>query len=224
MKQCRRCKVLFKTERKSCPLCFEVLKPLPGEDDFVGYPRPSRKPAAINVFVRLMTFFTVLTVTAAVVINAVTYRRYPHLWSLVAMIGVGYLWILIRKTFLGKSHIPMRLVIQMLMLSVLTYVIDIVFNSTGWSLDYVIPFLSMASIIPIIAMLFANRVKINDYLPTLFACVIFAFVPFILWLFDVVDVLWPSLAAASLAFATIVAMIVFADKETKEELKRRFHI
>jgi hypothetical protein len=58
----------------------------------------------------------------------------------------------------------------------------------------------------------------------LFDAIILGFIPLILWLFNIVDVLWPSLTAASLSFATIVGMLVFADKETQEEMKRRFHI
>jgi hypothetical protein len=54
--------------------------------------------------------------------------------------------------------------------------------------------------------------------------VILGFIPFILYLMGLIDELWPSLAAATLSFVTIVGMIVFADKETKEELKKRFHI
>lgn len=227
MKKCLKCNLSFVTERKSCPLCSEILKDVEKDDVvFPLYPKPSEQAIKRSVFLRTLTFLTILLLTASLLINFFTYRQYPILWSLVVILAVGYFWILLRATFRGKSHIPMRLIIQMIVLSISTYIVDEVFGSKDWAINYVIPFISMASIVAVISLLFANRVKFGDYLLYMFACNIFGFIPFILWLLKVEGhtVLWPSLAAASLSFATIVAMIIFADKETKEEIKKRFHI
>ena len=224
MKKCPKCNTFLNTERKSCPLCSEILKVVDGETNPPKYPKPKDTMKKKSFFVKTLSFLTTLIVTGSILYNLITYRSNPSLWSLVVLTAVLYMWILLRVTFRGKSHIPQRLILQMITISVLTYAIDFVFKSTNWSINYVIPFISMASTITIIAVLFANRVKFGDYFLYAFACIIFGFVPFILWLFRVVDVLWPSLAAASLSFATLVSMIIFADQETKEELKKRFHI
>jgi hypothetical protein len=46
----------------------------------------------------------------------------------------------------------------------------------------------------------------------------------ILYWTEVVQVLWPSISAAGVAFLTIAGMIIFADRATKDELMKRFHL
>jgi hypothetical protein len=175
------------------------------------------------VLLRIIAFLSVIAVFVSALVNALTYSKTKTLWSLIVVLGVVYFWVLLRSTFKAKVNVGLKLVIQMLMLSSLVVGIDAVSGFSRWSLNYVVPFLSMASLLAIIAVLL-GKVKFAEYLLYLLAAVILGFIPFILWLVNLIDVLWPSLAAASLSFATIIGMIVFADKETKEELKKRFHI
>jgi hypothetical protein len=228
MKKCVKCNVLHNTTRKSCPLCFEILQDVDGQN-YQGpeYPKPTPIPEKYNVLLRIITFLSIVAIFSSVLVNILTYKNSKSLWSLIVVLGVLYFWVLLRSTFKAKSNVPMRLVIQMVTLSIHVIGIDLVTGvsrwSLSWSINYVIPFLSMASLLAIISM-FLGKVRSSEYLLYLLAAAILGLIPFVLWLFDLVIVLWPSLAAASLSFATIVGMIVFADKETKEELKKRFHI
>lgn len=225
MKKCLKCNVYFLTERKSCPLCNEILEEIDkNEIEYPVYPKPIKKPRKENRFVQVLSFFSVLSILASGLVNIFTYSANPHIWSPIVLLSIVYLWILLRATLRGKGYVPMRLIVQMLALSVLNYGIDYFSESTGWSLNYVIPFLSMAALIAIITMLVINSVQIGHYVMYAVAASIFGFIPFILWAFHVVDVLWPSLAAASLSFVTLLGMIVFARKDLKEEFKKKFHI
>ncbi len=225
MKKCHKCNLLFDTNRKSCPLCFEILQDQDGKElQGPAYPKPTPYRPKYNVLLRIITFFTIIAIFSSVVVNALTYRQNKSLWSLIVILGLLYFWVLLRSTFRAKSNVPLRLVIQMLTLSILVIGIDYVCGFSRWSLNYVIPFLSMASILAIISILIGSGVRYGEYLLYLFSSVILGFIPFILYLMGLIDELWPSLAAATLSFVTIVGMIVFADKETKEELKKRFHI
>jgi hypothetical protein len=217
--------VLVDTDRKTCPLCFDILQNV--DDKPVlnpTYPKPTPTPAHYNVFIRIVTFFTIIGIFSSVLVNIFTYRESKTLWSVIVILGLLYFWVLLKSTFRVKSNVPMRLVLQMLTLSLLVIGIDLVTGFSRWSLNYVIPFLSMASLLSMISLLIGSNVRFGDYLLYLLAAIILGFIPIIIWLFKVSDVLWPSLAAASLSFVTIVGMIVFADKSTKEELKKRFHI
>lgn len=224
MKKCLKCNVLHNTTRKSCPLCFEILQDIDGKA-YLGpeYPKPTPTPEKYNVLLRIITFLSIVAIFSSVLVNILTYKNSKSLWSLIVVLGVLYFWVLLRSTFKAKSNVPMRLVIQMITLSILVVAIDWVSGFSCWSINYVIPFLSMASLLAIISI-FISKMRSGEYLLYLLAAAILGFIPFILWLFDLIQVLWPSLAAASLSFATIIGMIVFADKETKEELKKRFHI
>lgn len=225
MKKCKHCNLFHDTDRKTCPLCFEILE-IVDDKEVINppYPNPKTPQPRYNVFLRIITFITIIGIFSSVLINAITYRKTPTLWSVIVVLGLLYLWVLLRSTFRSKSNVPMRLVLQMLTLSILTIGIDLVTGFIRWSLNYVIPFLSMASLLSIISLLIGSSVRFGDYLLYLLAAIILGFIPIIVWLFKQSTVLWPSLAAASLSFVTIIGMIVFADKRTKEELKKRFHI
>ncbi|MCK9537154.1 MAG: DUF6320 domain-containing protein [Bacilli bacterium] len=225
MKKCTECKVLVNTERKTCPLCFTLLRNLEAQStQLTLYPKYRSKTVRYNIFFRILAFLSIVTVFVSVSINIINYRENRNFWSLIIVASLIYLWILFRSTIRGNGNIPRRLIIQMLTLSVLLYVIDRLSGYGRWSLDFVIPFLSMASLLSIIILLVGNTVKFQDYVSALFAAIIFGFIPFILWLFKIVSTLWPSLSAASLSFSTIIGMFIFAGGHIKEELKKRFHI
>ena len=225
MKSCSQCKVLVNTERKTCPLCFTLLNNVDGKEALlVPYPKYQSKPVRYNIFYRVLVFLSIIVTFVCVLVNIFTYKENHNLWSLVVIAGFLYLWILFRSTLRGTGNIPRRLVIQMLTLSSLIYIIDLLSGYEQWSLNFVIPFLSMASLLSVIILLISNTVRFHDYISALFAAIILGFIPFILWIFRIVESLWPSLSAASLSFSTIIGMFIFAGTEIKEELKKRFHI
>lgn len=225
MKKCIECKVLVNTERKTCPLCFTLLQNNESQAaQLTLYPKYRSKTVRYNIFFRFFAFISIITIFVSVLINIISFRENRTLWSLIIVASLLYLWILFYSTIRGKGNIPRRLIIQMLTLSSLLYVIDRLSGYGRWSLDYVIPFLSMASLLSIIILLVGNTVKFHDYVSALFAAIIFGFIPFVLWLFKIVATLWPSLSAASLSFSTIIGMFIFAGDHIKEEMKKRFHI
>lgn len=225
MKRCPKCKVFVNTERKTCPLCFAFLQDGDGPDEkLTPYPKYKSKIFKYNLFFRSLVFFSIIGIFVSVVVNVLTYRDNPNPWSIIVISGLLYFWILLRSTVRREGNIPRQLMVQSLTLSLLLYIIDLLSGNIGWSLNYVIPFLSMSSLLSIISILLGNTLKFNDYVSALFAAAILGFIPFILWLFQVVEELWPSLAAASLSFSTIIGMFIFAGRNIKEELKKRFHI
>lgn len=225
MKKCVQCQVSVNTERKTCPLCFALLRASEEpSQQLTPYPKYRSRAVRYNVFFRILAFLSIIASFVSVLINLITYRDSGKLWSLVVVASLIYMWILFRSTIRGQGNVPRRLLIQMLTLSALLYVIDRFSGNGGWSLSYVIPFLSMASLLAIIILLVSNTVKFRDYLSALFATCIFGLIPFILWLLDVVETLWPSFSAASLSISTIIGMFIFAGGHIKEELKKRFHI
>ncbi|HNZ50333.1 MAG TPA: DUF6320 domain-containing protein [Bacilli bacterium] len=225
MKRCQQCQVNVNTERKSCPLCNEILEDLDQTIlPFPVYPKPSQMPKKQNRLIQSLSFLSIMAIIITVVVNVLTFKKHSYYWSALVAVSVFYFWILLKSTFKNKGNIPLKLIVQMLALSATTFAIDYFSDFKGWALNYVIPFLSMAALIAIIFMLIFNFKKINDYLMYLLASNLLGIIPFILWIFRIVEVLWPSLAAAGLSFTVLVGFLVFARKELKDEFKRRFHV
>ena len=65
-----------------------------------------------------------------------------------------------------------------------------------------------------------KRMKYSDYILYFLGTIFLVFVPMILYLLKVTNILWPSLSAACLSLVTIIGMIVFGDRQTKDEIKK----
>lgn len=224
MKKCLECKVYVDTERKTCPLCGSVLEGNENESTSVGYPKYQQLPKKKNYVLRTFVFLTITGILVCALINFLTYSETPVLWAAYPIIGSIYMWILIRFTIISRKNASFKLLIQMITLSLVVYGIDYFTKNEGWALNYVVPFLSIASTLMIAIILMARKMKFGEYIFNLFASIILGFIPFILWITKVCTVSWPSFTAAVVSIVTLIGMIIFADKEIKEEFKKRFNI
>jgi hypothetical protein len=160
MKKCIRCNVLVDTNRKICPLCFDVLKKTDEEPmKHSRYPEYALVPTKRSIFLRILGFFTILGIIASVLVNIFTYHESGRLWSIIVILALGYLWILIKSTIISQSNVAIRLLVQMFAISAVVIGIDEVTGYSGWSINYIIPFLSMAALMAII-LVFLIKVRI----------------------------------------------------------------
>lgn len=224
MKRCTKCNVNIHTDRKTCPLCNEVLTKINDLNEEPVYPKYNYNDPRKSIFYRLLVFLSWSVIIVSVLTNIATLKNNNRPWSVYCVAGVIYLWILIRSTILSKNNIAMKLVVQNITSSLLVYLIDYLSGSVGWSLNYVIPALSVAATFSIVIILMIKYIKYSDYILYLVSSICLGFVPLGLYFFKLSTILWPSLASAAFSFVVILGMIVFADRETKSELKKRFHI
>lgn len=224
MKKCIKCNLLVDSKHKTCPLCGEELELINDESNRQNYPSYEAIPVKKNILLRVFIFLTIVVDLISILIDFLTYKEGGIHWSSFPIASTIYLWILIRFTILSKRNAAFKLLIQMITVSLVVFVIDIYSKGGGWALNYVIPFLSMASTLMIAIILMARRMKFSSYVFNLFASIILGFIPFILWLTGIVTVNWPSLSAACFSLLTLIGMILFANEEIKEEIKKKFNI
>lgn len=223
MKACPKCKVNINSVRKTCPLCGEILTEINKEGtDTLLYPKYVPATHSPNLLLRILLFISFVVSFVSVLINLLTYKG--DLWSFYVLVGVGYAWILLRSTILSRKNIAGRLLIQMLAVSTVVLVIEKVSHTSGWALDYVVPFICIVTTLAIVILILSKQMRYNDYLLYLLVSILVSFVPLILYWFDKIKVFWPSITAAALAFVITIGMIVFADRVTKDELRKRFHL
>lgn len=225
MKRCPSCNIKVNTDRKTCPLCYDILIDVDNvklEEPI--YPLYSLKKNKKNLFIKTIIFVCLLTSIVTLFINLITRKEGESLWFPYIAASMLYIFILIRNCILSKYNTAFRIVVQMISLSVLMYIIDYFSGYTGWSINYVIPLLSVVSSFTIVIVLLARKVKYSEYIFCLISSIILGTIPFILWVFKLVEVLWPSLFAVCFSFMVFLGIIIFADKLTKEEFKKRFHI
>lgn len=225
MKRCPSCNVYVNTDRKTCPLCYDVLKDIDKvELDSPIYPDYIVKRKKSNLFLKIVIFVCLFTILSTLVIDLSTHQDGDDYWFPYAAISMVYVYILIKNSIMSKYNTAYRVVVQMLALSLLTFLIDYFSHSTGWSYNYVIPLLSVVSSFVIVIVALAKKGKYSEYIFCLISSLIIGVIPLILWSFKLVAVLWPSLVAACFSIMVFLGMIIFADKATKEEFDKRFHI
>lgn len=223
MKKCNKCNLEVNSIRKTCPLCLSVLETDDKEYE-KNYPTPKFHPQKKNLFLRILSFLSFIAIFACVIINYMTYQKGDKLWSVIVIFNIGYFWLLVKSTFKKEGNIPMRLVVQTIAVSLLVYVIDRFSDNSGWAINYVIPFITMGSLLSIISLSIGSKYRYINHFSHIITAIFLGFVPVILWLLRFADLLWPSLVAACFSFVTIIGMVIIGDRDTKDEIKKRFHI
>jgi hypothetical protein len=72
-------------------------------------------------------------------------------------------------------------------------------------------------------MLIKRQTRREFMIHLLLLCII-GFVPLILVLFDLVQPIILSIVSASLSYATLLGLVIFANRIVETEIKRKFHI
>jgi hypothetical protein len=128
-------------------------------------------------------------------------------------------------------NISLRLMFQAVTVSVLCFAIEWStpsINPSGrhWALEFVMPFVMVATTLAITMLIFIRPLKYKDYSFYLFCMTIIGFLPMVLYFLGWMDPagFLPSIISACYSLFTILGMFMFADRTTKDELIKRFHI
>ena len=227
MKRCNKCKLEVNTARKTCPLCFTALEEIEKQDytNYIPlYPEYHKKPQKRNILLRLFSFLSVVAILISTIVNYFTLAN-NNWWCIYVIVGSIFVLVLLRWLIFSKSNIGKKIIIQSYALSIAVWIINYISNyNIKWSLDYVIPGLSITSGIVIMIFFWTKTIKFSQYISYMFGQLMLGLLPFVLWLFGLADVLWGCLSALCVSVVLFLSMIFFTSTEMKEELKKRLHI
>lgn len=220
---CKYCNVYVDSNLIRCPLCLRVISKDTAISDSL-YPEYNMNEDAHKSHSkrRLFLFLSISISGLCFLLNLLTWSGQP--WSLYIIVSILYAWILVGNTILSKSHTGVRILLQLVGISFVVLIFDIISGNLNWALNFVIPLLTIAAILLITINVHVKRMLWREYLLYQFIMILIGLVPIVLFLFGVIDVLWPSAAAVFSAVITFISMMIFSDKEFKNELAKRFHI
>jgi len=232
MKHCVKCNVDVDTKRMTCPLCRDVLvevnNELFHEEPYVGF---ALKKEKFHMARKIFLFLSFMACTICAVVNFLTYKG--TFWSLVVVVGILYLWVLVKGTIISRRNIALKLVLQSLAIGLILLSVQLLTPSVHWLIPYALPFVMIGTIFSVTLLIFIKTMRYKDYMLYLASVALVGIMPLILSFIKVAKpffilneklVLWPSIASAIYAFFTIIGMFVFGDRATKDEFKKRFHI
>ena len=125
---------------------------------------------------------------------------------------------------ISKLHIGWKLFAQIIAVMIVLITTDAVTGWSGWSITYLEPFVIIAATLVMTLVLLIRRAKWREYMLFQFLITINGFISIVLYCFGLIKVIWPGATGAIYALLTLFGMYVFANKQFKNELYKRFHI
>lgn len=222
MKYCDRCHVTVNNPIDRCPLCFASLVSQDNRQEPQSYPALLQKAERYNMLRRI---FIMASLTISIICVTINLMTNPSvLWSLIVVVNIVYMWVAISTAVRIRSKLGYNILIQVISLAALMVVIDWFSGHSNWALNYVVPFLFITATMSITIIIIVRRMDSSSFILYFFLTALIGFVPIVLLAMGLVTVLWPSLASALYSGLSLISLFVFADRDTKHELKKRFHL
>lgn len=214
---CTNCNIY--TKQHYCPLCKQGLSEVIEENEY--YPDYEMKIKRRYFIQRLVLFIAIFSISTSLLINLLTDP--DTLWFLYVLGPVLYGLLCINHTILSKAHTGSKVIFQVIVLSIMLFILDAASGSSKWSIHYVIPFLVTLATLFVTIIILRKPMKWSEYIGYMSTMVVLGFLPVILFLSSWSTVLWPSAVTALYALLTLIGMVLFSEKTMKNEIVRRFH-
>lgn len=220
MKYCNSCKVNVVGNRKSCPLCQELLKGDKHEDEI--FPRISFVYKEHGLFFKVMLLVSIIIASVSVAINILLPQG--GAWSLFVLGGLGSVWVSMISAINKRNNIPKNIVYQVMIISLITVIWDFLTRWKGWSITYVIPFVCFFAMISMAIISKVRKLHVEDYILYIIIDALFGLIQIIFIFTGGLIVLYPSLICIVTSIISLSTILIFEDKKLLAEIKRRLHL
>ena len=222
MKYCKKCNVYVSGKGQQCPLCFSNLMSVDKDITPACYPDIKENSGKSNFIFKLFLFLSIAGSLVSLFINLFFWSGI--LWSLIVIAAISLLWETIGVLILSKKNAGFKIIGQTLFVLILLITIDAVTGWKQWSIGIVAPFIIITSTFTMTIVLYIKRAKWREYMLFQFIITINGFIPVILFWCGLAKIIWPGAVGALYSLLTLIGMLIFAEKQFKNELKKRFHV
>ena len=134
------------------------------------------------------------------------------------------MWVAIATAARKRRNISKTILYQIVIISSILVVLDLLTGWHKWSINYGIPAMSLFGVLTIAVIAMIMYRSIEDYVIYLIMNGLFALIPLIFVLTGFVDVQWPSVVSILLSVISLSGTMLFSGIDTLSELKKRLHI
>ncbi len=221
MKYCKHCKVYIREERNRCTLCENILEEeLKGKSEHVFPHIPPFYKS--HLAFKIMIFISIVAIVVSFGINIIFPSKIN--WPILFMFAVISIWVGLIIIVKKRYHIPKKIVWQVMIISILAVFWDYKIGWRGWSIDYVIPIACVSAMIIMYVTAKIMNLSIRDYITYAFLDGIFGIIPVLFIIFELVNVIYPSIISIGFSVISLSAIFIFQGKEIKVEINKRMHI
>lgn len=223
MHYCENCQTTIKGEWDSCPLCALPLKSVNETDttiesSFLNVPLRYNREKAKQVF------FRVSLVVVALYFIITFFYPFQFFGLEYVLFGLLITWATIVIFIRKRNNFAKVIVYFLILISLASIYFDYVNGWRGWSITFVLPILSMASLLSIfIGMQFID-LKVHDYVLYLQLVAIYGIVPLIFLIMGWVGHPLASILSVILSLIMFIGVLINYRSLLINELQKRMHI
>lgn len=224
MRTCKHCKITVNAPRKLCPLCQGQLKRDPDTSDTEeeSFPIIRTYYQQFSLFFRILMMISIAACAVSVVLNLLFFNSVW--WSFIVLAGIVFMWLTVVTAVKKRKNLPKNILYQIVLISLIVWLIDFFTGWLKWSVNYVIPALCLFSMIAIAVIAKIQRYIINEYAVYLLIDGIFCLAPLLFLCTHITTVIWPSLISIASSIVFLSGVLIFTGLNLKSELKRRLHL
>lgn len=139
--------------------------------------------------------------------------------------GIASMWLASTIGFFKRHNLLKNTMWQLILVTVGCIVWDVLTGWHGWSVDYVLPILSVGVLCSMMIISYMQKYTVRDYMIYfVMAAGYGALLPLIMVAAGAVTLKLPSFLGAGFCLLFLVGLILFKWKEFKEEMGKNFHI
>ena len=221
MKYCSKCHIEVMGPVEFCPLCQHELQLKDKHTEDI-YPKVEKRNTDSHMVLKVFGFIcmsiSILTIFFNIILPSHT------LWSLIVIVSIGSVWLSLAVTLKRRKNILKYLWYQMVIISILVMVLDVLTGKKGWSISFVIPIMLTAAMIGMYLLSKLLHLQVGDYMIYLLFDALFGIIPLIFLRADNLITDIPSLICILTSIISVVGLFIFEGKNMMSELKRRLHI
>lgn len=224
MKKCEKCNISINTSKKQCPVCFNELD---GEFDSqspqtFNMAKYSDNTAKKNILLmKLFVFLTIVISIPCLFINFLTDK--DVLWSVIVIVGLFYVWILVRHTILSKRGTFEKLFFQFVGIFAIVLATNLISGGL-WFWNYFVPSASIVTTTVLLFILLINNRR-SDLIVSFF------FMSLLLLVLSTVVIFLPVDNFKLLNFINIIyiglfllGILLFGWRSLKRGLQKNWHV
>ena len=204
---------------------FRVLSEMGVESEILEEDFPEiQKPEYLGMeFFKRSSFVCIVVAVVIAIINLnVTPNSY---WGLITCSGILSMWSTLAVGFFKRHNLLKNAVWQLVLVNAGAIIWDISTKWKAWSLNYVLPLVSLAIIASLLILIRVLRLKPKEYMIYLFMVSAYAsIVPGILLLLGLITLPLPSTICVGIGIVTMVALSMFKRRELTDEFEKKFHV
>ncbi len=225
MRYCRTCNLSYNTPLAHCLFCNSQLEDCEGLTNNASdyyYPQFQKQKRARNYFKKILSFLIIVALFTCLFLDlAVTKRLSWSLYtnsSLLYALYLGFLFASKKKKIKKVTSAAYASILFLL-------TIGIFGKDSVWAIDFILPLgLLTINICLTFYFLLRRRKALHDIAIYNLIASCLGLMPLFLIMLHKLTFTWPSITCGLYSLVILFGLLFFTTKDTKDELKRRFHL